>query len=331
MIRISTRAGLRFTRCLLLVLLALAFESGCSAWTGSEVAPSTVVRQVATSQHESRLYVSVNYVTGSFIGIYDPSSEPLQLIGEITSLEEPWNLTVDRAGTLYAVDRKANVVYTFRKGSTTPSRKFVQPSGQTVNSVAIGADGTMYVADFVRSTSVTVEVYPKGSKKPKRTLTVGNVGSIPIPVVGVDTNNNVYVTYESYGSSSYPLVAVSEFPAGSTQPKTIAITSAVSNWSGQATFDRKGDLLLGSVINGSSREIGVFPPGQSTPSYLLNNGNPYYCLAVGMSYDQKRVYSTAGPDVAITSYPKGKLLYTQAQLLQGSYSYVAIKGFAASL
>jgi hypothetical protein len=286
---------------------------------------------VPPTTRDRRLFVSLLPKSGSgVIGIYDPFSKPFKLVRTITALQEPWSLALDVAGTLYAVDRTTNAVYTFLKHPKTPNSEFPQqPYGQSVYSVAVGADGTMYVADYLRSSSVTIEVYQKGSQNPSGSLTTtDNVGFIPEPIVGVDTENNVYVVYQNSLGSSGNYVNVTEFPVGSSNGTTISINEALSNWSSQAAFDQSGNLLLGGVpVSPSTYGIGVFPPGQTTPSSVLDNGDPPETFAVVLSNDQRRIYSSDGTgDVAVTSYRKGNLLYVDTNLDPG---YPYIRGFAA--
>jgi hypothetical protein len=314
---------------LFVTTLLLASQCACSSSTSSPSLP--VAGTLPQASHQDKLlYASVLPNNGSgFIGIFNPNVKPFKLIGKITALQEPWGLALDSTGTLYAADRATNAVYVFPPNKKKPSAQYTQPSGEMVNSLAVGADGTIYVANYVRSTSVSVEVYPPGSQNPSETLTTTDtVGYVPAPIVGVDGENNVYVVYENSLASSGNYVNVTKFPAGSTNGSTAELNDALSDWAGQAAFDNSGTLFLaGTPYSPSNYGIGVFPAGELGATKILSNGDPEESIAVGFSTNGHRIYSSDGDgNVAVTSYPKGALLYIDQDIAPG-YSHV--RGLAA--
>jgi hypothetical protein len=313
----------------LVTTLLLASQCACSSNIPSPSLPGGSALPEASHQ-DKFLYASVLPDNGrGFIGIFNPNMKPFKLVGKITALQEPWGLALDGAGTLYAVDRTTNAVYVFPANKKKPSAQYPQPSGQSAYSVAVGTDGTIYVANYVRSTSVSVEVYPQGSSNPSETLTTtDNVGYIPAPIVGVDDANNVYVVYQNSLASSGNYVNVTTFQAGSTNGSTVELNDALSNWGGQAAFGDSGTLFLGGTpFSPSNYGIGVFPAGELGPAKILSNGDPQFSIALGFSTNAHRVYSSDGEgNVAVTSYPKGALLYIDQDIAPG---YTHVRGLAA--
>jgi hypothetical protein len=313
----------------LVTTLLLASQCACSSNIPSASLPAAGASPQASHQ-DKFLYASVLPDNGSgFIGIFNPNVKPFKLIGKITALQEPWGLALDDAGTLYAVDRTTNALYVFPPNKKKPSAQYPQPSGQSAYSVAVGTNGTIYVANYVRSTSVSVEVYPLGSQNPSETLTTtDNVGYVPSPIVGIDDANNVYVVYQNSLASSGNYVNVTKFPAGSSNGSTVELNDALGDWAGQAAFDNSGTLFLaGTPFSPSNYGIGVFPAGKLGAKKILSNGDPQYSIAVGISTGGHRIYSSDGEgNVAITSYPKGALVYIDEDLTPG---YPHVRGLAA--
>jgi hypothetical protein len=314
---------------LLVTTLLLASQCACSSNIPSPSLP--VAGTLPQASHQDKwLYASVLPDNGNgFIGIFNPNVKPFKLVGKITALQEPWGLALDSNGTLYAVDRATNAVYVFLANKKKPSAQYTQPSGQSAYSVAVGTDGTIYVANYVRSTSVSVAVYPQGSSNPSETLTTtDNVGYIPEPIVGVDDANNVYVVYQNSLASSGNYVNVTTFPAGSSNGSTVELNDALGDWAGQAAFNNAGTLFLaGTPYSPSNYGIGVFPAGKLGATKILSNGNPEYSIALGLSTNGHRIYSSDGEgNVAITSYPKGALLYIDEDITPG---YPHVRGLTA--
>lgn len=243
----------------------------------------------------------------------DPSFRPFKVMREIRFLQQPKGLAVNSAGTLYATDYSTDKVYAFPRGKSQPSESYPQPSGLYPVSVAIGGDGTMYVADQGQGTSSTtpvyVEVYPKGSKKPKRQIKETG-GSVAVARVALDGANNLYLSYLTSASGS--VLAVTKFAPGSSHGQTIVLDPTNQSYTGGFGVDHQGNLLVSpvSVKPSGLVGIGVYPPGKSTPSRILSVGSALPSYGLVVSGDQKIIYTCSGDAIPVTSYSRGTLLYT---------------------
>jgi hypothetical protein len=291
--------------------------------------PSIVVRSSSLPIPKSlRLFASSLGTNGGRVDIFKFQGTLLKKLAPITAVKYPWGLAMDGAGTLYVTDRHTNAVYTFPKGSKKPSAEFDQPPTEIVNSVAVGPDDAMYVADYTYSQAVVVYVYPKGKKKYTTALWVTqNVGEEPLPNVGVDSHGTIYVVYGN-NQTQGAQVSVTAFKKDSSKGNTVAISGSLSNWSGQATFDKDGDLIIPGVPQGSLSVTGIYKPGNSNPSRTIQNGLQGYSIAGGLDYAQKFFFSSdLLSDLSVTDYHGESVPYV---IENPDPSYPYIRGLTAS-
>lgn len=179
------------------------------------------------------LYVGVydNGLGDATIQIYSTATH--KQVGAITGLGFPISMKVDSARNLYVVELTPNSpsVLIFPPGSTTPSRT-ISEAGYEPNDVAIGPDGSIYVANFCQGDVVqcyadgyTVKYPPVGSP------TFYDVVGAPAFLAVRSTNQLVIL-----GDASAP---VGDFPP---PPRQLAVAS-----------DAKGYRVLN--LRGSERAL----------------------------------------------------------------------------
>ncbi len=271
---------LRFATLALLAGLAACSGSATPPAPGPQVAPgvvrvgATVVRfggpssRVQTSagwiapdakrHHEKSLLYASSY-DGGFINIYDEKGTNQSPIGKLTTgLVSPQGMDVDAHQRLWVANTNAFNVVAFKRGSTTPFTTLSDPNYYPIE-VTVDGHGTVYAANAESTTGPpgNVTVWKKGSTNPTGTLTYS--GFQIVLGVGVDSSNNVYV---SYVPKSGPPAMV-EFPAGSTTGQPVAIQDANV---GEMSFDKSANLLMETLTNA----LGVWaPPYTSGPARTI--------------------------------------------------------------
>jgi hypothetical protein len=197
---------------------------------------------------------------GGFINIYDAKGNNQQPIGQLTSgLVSPEGLFVDKQHQLWVTNTNAFGVVAFKRGKTTPFTTLSDPDYYPV-SVAVDKNGTVYAANAESTTGPpgNVTVWTKGSTSPTGTLTYSNF--LIVLGVGVDAQNNVYVSY--IPTSGPPSIVV--FPAGSQTGTPLGIQDANE---GDMTFDKHGNLVMETL----SDNLGVWaPPYAGGPSRTIS-------------------------------------------------------------
>lgn len=310
------------------------FAIACSNQNVAPPVAEQAFRPGSSQTSAERLYVGELSSGPGDVGVYRVRSWHLKSAGSITSVYFPWGMAVDAQGNLYVTDHHTNSVYKFVKGRKKPSRQYVQPYGTEVETVTIGSDGTMYVGDEAAGSGpvITVEIYPKGSKKATKSLVINSdVGDQPMPQVCVDGSNNLYVVYANAYSTGLS-VNVTTFKPASSAGTTITLAEQI-DWAGGAAVDSSGNLLIGGTPSGTSASyyygIGVYPPGQTTPSAVLQDGNVFQTTALALNATQSLIFSgDISGDVNVTAYPSGKLVHSYPAL---DPSKPVIRGMAVGL
>ncbi len=99
------------------------------------------------------------------------------------------------------LNTNASDVVSFAPNCGAPGTTLVDPKGQAA-AIAFASDGTRYVLDILgpSSSAGNVSIYPKGKTKPARYLTNSNI--FLASGVGIDSKDNVYVSFHSAASAT---------------------------------------------------------------------------------------------------------------------------------
>lgn len=197
---------------------------------------------------------------GGFVNIYKAGGNNQQPIGQLTSgLVSPQGMVVDRKHRLWVANTNGFTIEVFKRGATAPYKTLSNP-GYYAISVAVDSHGTVYAANAAGGSGQkgNVTVWANGSTSPTGYLTYSNFNVCS--GVGVDKNDNVYV---SYVPTSGPPTVV-EFPAGSQNGAPLGIGSpGLSN----ITFDSSGNLVMETLYG----TLGIWaPPYTSGPARTIN-------------------------------------------------------------
>ncbi len=197
------------------VLLATAC-AGPSAPSGAGSAiPTSLARARNTDSWispeakaaKALLYVGDPTGSPSFSGVIDIFSLhglKYQLVGQIQDDNSPEGMTTDAAGNLYVTDLGVATegpapgdIKVYPKGSTIYSRLIV-PADWVPYDIAVGGDGTLYVANIAPLASFSpgsVSVYPPSASQPSRVLKLQN-----FQVDGIALHahtNTIYISYQT--------------------------------------------------------------------------------------------------------------------------------------
>jgi hypothetical protein len=194
--RRDSLAGLAPTTIATAMLLA-----GCSGSSqlGSPVTPmSANVPQQQSVFHHSRQATSwlnrldartrLAYISDTLannVTVFDLNGT---MQGQIGGLSNPGGLFVDSKHNLWVANGGSNNVLEFARGATTPFNT-LDDAGAGPLDVTMCANGTVYVAG---SDSTAIEVYPRGSVNPTRSLTYP--GAEQNDALTCDAAGNVFAT-----------------------------------------------------------------------------------------------------------------------------------------
>jgi sugar lactone lactonase YvrE len=255
--------------------------------------------------HAAHSLVYVSNFGGNAVEVFRQRGRAQQPIATITNgIVFPDGLATDSSGNLYVTDSgKYNgewVVQRYAPGSTSPGETYAtdlsEPSG-----IAIGKDGTMYIANFNDGSSGWVAVYPRGSESKEYRLSDFS-GGAPVSVA-LDLKQNLYVMYAlgNQGSS-----AVNEYKPGAKTGKNLNLDFA---YGAGIQVDSEGNLLVVQQVLPS--EILVFSPGTTQPSHaiILPNGGEPYGLALNRGSKLLFAGDAIGNVVDRFAYPSGKFQY----------------------
>ena len=173
---------------------------------------------------------------------------------------------VDGKGNVYVVNTAGGssgngFVREFGKGKTKPAFEYTA-SLSSPNAVAIGNDGTLYVANDGNSGGV-VE-FPQKSNKPSLIIP-SSVFAPEIPnAIALDSANNLYVGTSTFVTSD-PQYNVWEFPPNSANGTALNLTDLDDPRA--IIVDKNDNLVIG---NGNSGLVSVYPTGQVNPGKQFN-------------------------------------------------------------
>jgi hypothetical protein len=261
------------------------------------------------------LYVGVydNGLGHAVVQIYSIATH--KQVGEISGLGFPISMKVDSAGNLYVVELTTNSpsVLIFPPGATSPSRT-ISEAGYEPNDVAIGPDGSIYVANFCQGDVVqchadgfTVKYPPVGNP------TFYDVVGAPAFLAVRSTNQLIIL-----GDASAP---VGDFPP---PPQQLAVASDAKGYrilhlpgSKRALYprlliDRQDRLALLAGGSGKNSFVEAFKPPFRRPVATV----PLPGIAFGFAFpaDGTHVWAAqyaTGSSTAVAqevTYPGGQVV-----------------------
>jgi hypothetical protein len=238
------------------------------------------------------------------IGIYKQKGANQTAMGTITDgLDYPCCMTVDAKGNLYVTNEGANNVSVYPPGQTSPSTVYTTDLS-TACDVAVGADGTIYIANFNGIVNGWVAVYPQGdTSKEYRLSDFG--GGAPLALT-LDAKGNLYVMYDLNGNGSS---AVNEYAPGATTGTNLNLTF---KYGAGIQVDKAGDVLVVQQVEPS--EILVFPPGKTEPSQEIVEPGGDQSFAIALDKKSNTLYAADDDKNVVDdfTYPAGDLRYAVA-------------------
>jgi hypothetical protein len=188
--------------------------------------------------------------------------KPYKKVGELPSGSNwPGACYVDGKGNVYVAnddDGPSNngFIREYAKGKSKPTFEYTT-SLSFPKSIAVGADGTLYVADLANNGEV-VE-FPQKSNTPA--LIIPNSVFAPLlpGAVALDSANNLYVGASTFGSS--PQYNVWKFAPNTAKGTALNLTDLDDP--STIIVDKNNNLVVG---NGDGGLVSVYPAGQVNPS-----------------------------------------------------------------
>jgi hypothetical protein len=236
--------------------LSLALLAGCYASASSPVTTASAGAVHPLRPKESRLIYSSSFGASS-VDFYLKGTGPNNPVaGTLSgSFDNPLGMATDKNGDLYVANSGDENVLVYAAGSTSPTATLDDPSKFPAD-VAIGSDGTVYVANGFGpiGASGNVAIYAPGSTSPTGTLSDAHFTHVS--GVALDKHGNLFVSCNAGQVNSGTVI---EFKAGST--KGIA-TRILLGFAGGVGFDRNGHLL---AIDEEVPSLNVYNPGDRKP------------------------------------------------------------------
>jgi hypothetical protein len=239
-------------------MFAVVLAAGCSS---DHATPSSVgnisamlggPRSPVTPATRTKLLYIARYSYD--VQVYD--SATLALLGDITGFTNPQGIAIDSRRNLYVVDQGKGDVLVFHRNAKTPFETLSDPDGIPFQ-VVVRSDGTVYVSNEYNFSlgNGNVAEYAPGSTSPTGEITDPNFNLVED--VGLDSKNNLYVTYDN----PHVVGKVNEYSPGSTRGKTLPFSLGGA---GGIAFDRADDIV---VCDTTAPAVKVFAQGASTPKY----------------------------------------------------------------
>jgi hypothetical protein len=277
------------------VAIATLF-SGCTSTPRLGLVQSPLSQSLSNARRTDVVYVA-NYFNDN-VQIY--TLPGLGNIGSIQGIVNPQGLAVDSAGDLYAVDQNANDVLVFHKGKKTPFRTLSDRTGIAFQ-VAVGRDGTVYLTNEFNNNlgNGNVNEYAPGHNMPTNTLHDRRFNTVE--GVGLDSKNNLYVTFDD----NHVMGRVEEFSPGSDVGKVLL---PILKAAGGITFDSADDLV---VCDQTAPAVKIFAQGSGNPKAEFAQGqiDPFN-LALTKSEQQLFVTDPHSGNTYEYAFPAGTLLQT---------------------
>ena len=260
----------------ILCAIAATTLSACSANNGA-LAPMGSGRSASTHAAQSSGLIYVSGIQCNCVQIYRESDATR--IGEITNgLSLPQGLAVDSEKNLYVANRGASEhssnVLVFHKGDTTAFRTIADPWGWA-NDVAVDTNGTVFLVNYAdfppaeRGGEVSVFLPGQSTRTGFIKDETKNKKFYAVSAAALDSNHNLYVTFWNGVGAPY----IDEYFQSSTASgrlKNLGLPTAGNGYY-DVVLDNQNNIV---TQNASTDTIGVFPPGQKTPSETFGINAP---------------------------------------------------------
>lgn len=266
-------------------------------------AQSDVVESTASTRHlRQLLYVSdvpepTVATAPGLVKIYAglaPSSA-LHQVGEITGLDTPTRIAVDRFANVYVVQTDFGApVLEFRRGETHPFRT-LDTAGAIATSIAVAEDGTVYVGTGSTSVPATLFVYAPGATAPTSHLD-GPFGD-GINDLLIDRDGNVYFDYVVIDSGGF----IGRYAFGSTSAdENLGFPDSPLN----AALLRDGSMVIAPM---DASQIDRFARGQ----LVLGGTFPVrFVQSFCLNRAQSALYGGGAGTITTYAFPAGTVLHT---------------------
>jgi WD40 repeat protein len=238
----------------LFIMGSLGVLAGCSSSSTLGTPNAPLAAAPAVARDTGGLIYASSY-GGNSVNFYDKGTGPNNPVaGSLSgSLSNPWGMAVDKSGDLYVANAEDENVLVYAKGSTSPTSTLADTSKFPCD-VAIGSDGTVYVANGSGPIGADgdIVIYKSGATQPYQTLANGHF--LHVAGVALDKSGNVFASYNGQADGTGGVV---EFHA----PKFTNTTNmhVKLGYAGGVGFDAKGHLL---VIDQEGPTLNVYNVGK---------------------------------------------------------------------
>lgn len=169
----------------------------------------------------------------------------------------PYDMALDKKGTLYLGDQCLNQVEEYSKGSTTLKTTITDGSSAPTG-IAIDKSGTLYVSELGSS---EIEEYAGGSTSPTKTIT----GMSEPFGISLDKKGNLYIP-------DFGCECVWELPAGGSSVTNMGLADLSEPL--QSAVDQKTGYLW--VTDGDGNRVEIYALPSTTPVETISGqGFPY--------------------------------------------------------
>lgn len=237
------------------------------------------------------------------IDIFSARGSTFKLIGQISDPNSPQGMTTDAAGNLYVCDEgvategpAAGDIKIYPKGSTSYSDLII-PGKWVPFDIAVGRDGTLYVANIARVgyfSPGSVSVFPPSASEPSRVLRFKN-----FQVYGITLHGHTKTIYVSYGKGSEAGDIV-EFKHARGRAIDLDVSNYTEPWG--ILEDGSNNLLAFS----GTGTIDVF--SEATGKLVTQISVPNAAMFGAFDRTRSRLFVSNFEQVEILSYPSGSVI-----------------------